>query len=422
MALYNLLIHLLLPLVVTYVIVGRAWGHRGAIEIGRRWRVPEVPSAPPGRKRVVCHAASLGENRAIGVLIRSMRERWPELDIGITVTTSTGLAEAGRQGIADWQVHLPLDFPWMLGPFLDRLKPDLVLVAESEIWPNFLSACHARGIPVIYVNGRLSSRTESVYQAFCKFYSRILRPVRLFLVQGESEVRRLRMMGQTGNRVQVVGDLKADRALLAARGVDAATLRASLGLLEGPVLVAGSTHEGEEAVLIEAVRILQSQNLNVNLVLAPRHLERLGRIISLLQRGDLTWRSRSDGLHEAPVQVLLIDTYGELADLYAVGDFAFVGGSLVDVGGHSLVEPAVFAQPLIVGPFARNFQTEVECLASYGGLEVVDGPDTMASVLGRWMLSPDRRVEAGAGARRAVESMGGALERTVGAIECYMEN
>lgn len=420
---YNALVAVALLPFLALMLVSVARGGRFA----RTWRgqlTLDMPRVPAGARVVWLHAASVGESLAVEALVAEMKRRHPDRLVVLTSTSWAGHELATKRGIGDRRAFLPLDVPGLPGRLLDRIRPELVVIAETEIWPNLIAACDVRGIPVVVVNGRLSPSRERSYRRLAWFYRRVLGPVRGFLMQSPLDAARLVALGVPQERVRVTGDLKVDRTFAAARGIDAAAVARDLALPAGPVLLAGSTHPGEDAAVRDAWARLANEIPDLVLVVAPRHLERVGVVTDGFRGAQLAYRLRSRELAEGRPspsgelpRALLLDTMGELAAAYATATVAFVGGTLVPVGGHSVFEPAAFACPVIVGPHDFNFREEGEALVAAGAAVRVHDGEELYQAARRWLTDRAAGKAAGEAGRRVVAGMAGATQRTMDALE-----
>jgi 3-deoxy-D-manno-octulosonic-acid transferase len=368
------------------------------------------------------HAVSVGEVIAIGWLVKRLDETLPGYQIVVSTTTRTGQALARDRFGAGRVFYCPLDLPWAVGRVLNDLNPKMLILAETEFWPNLLTACKRRGIPVAVVNARISDRSWPRYKALSRLWRRILSGLALVHAQTEMDAGRLIAIGCRSERVQVGGNLKFD--VRTARQSDATRLL-RVGAESKRVIVAGSTLDGEEADLIAAFSALLADRPDLLLVLAPRHPERFNAVAALLARSELNWQRRS---HWQPYQpappeqlgdthILLLDSIGELADVYRLAYLAFVGGSLVPAGGHNPLEPAQFGIPILIGPSFENFRGIVEPMLAAGGIRIVDSQEHLKSSMAELLTYPERAKQMGHQARLVFESQAGATERTVKAIQ-----
>ncbi len=379
--------------------------------------------APP----VWLHAVSVGEVMAAIPLVRELTARRPDLPLLVSTVTDTGRGVAEARLPAKQFVFFPLDLGWAVRTALDRVRPRAVLLTETEIWPNFLRDCSARGIPVVLVNGRISPRSFPRYRRVRRHFGRVLQGIRLFCMQTSEDAERILALGAPAERVRVVGNLKFDLAGFSpvtggteGRAAGAA-VRHMLGLPPSwPILVAGSTHQGEEGPLLEAFKAVRRFVPDLTLFLVPRHPERLGEVEALLEREGLPWIRRSRLPAELPPAVILVDTMGELARLYAAGSVVFVGGSLVPVGGHNILEPAIYARPVLFGPHMGNFAEMGRLfLEQRAGVEVRDARALAEETL-RLLREPRVAEQMGESGRAIVEAHRGAGRRTVDLLEAVL--
>lgn len=406
---YTALLYLLLPAVLLRL----AW-------LGLRnrayWRrLPErfgwSPVAP-GPAGVWIHAVSVGEVQAAVPLVRALRARDPARAILVTTTTPSG-SDAVRARLGESVVHCycPYDYPGALARLLDRVRPALVVLMEVELWPNLVAACRARAIAVALVNARMSERGARRYGRLRRLSGEVLGALDWIAAQGADDAGRLVGLGAPAERVEVTGSLKFDVQLAGGARAAAQALRQRLGAAR-PVWVAASTHEGEEEQVLAAHGRVLAEQPGALLVLAPRHPGRCPRVAELCRRAGMSvvWHSRPEGAPEA-AQVYLVDTLGELASFYGACDVAFVGGSLVSVGGHNVLEPAVLGVPVLTGPHVVHFALIVERLREAGGLRQVPDEGELARAVCGFIADPALRESEGARARRFVESNRGAAER-----------
>jgi len=366
---------------------------------------------------------SVGEVMAATPLARELAARRPDLPLLVSTVTDTGRGVAEGRLPARQFVFFPLDFGWAVRPALDRLRPRAVLLTETEIWPNFLRACSTRGIPVVLVNGRISQRSFPRYRRVRRFFGRVLQGIRLFCMQTPEDARRILDLGAPPERVHVVGNLKFDLAGVgpATGGTDGPAVRQMLGLPPSrPVLVAGSTHRGEEGPVLEAFKAVRRSVPDLTLLLAPRHPERLGEVEALLERERLPWVYRSRLPADVLPAVILVDTMGELARLYAAGTVVFVGGSLVPIGGHNILEPASHARPVLFGPHMGNFADMARLFLEHQAGVQVREAGMLAEEILRLLREPNLAGRMGESGRAIVGTHRGAGRRTVDLLEALL--
>jgi 3-deoxy-D-manno-octulosonic-acid transferase len=379
----------------------------------RLGRVPERVARPAASARTVwLHAVSVGEVLAVSRLVEDLRRDFDAVYISTTTLTGQKLA---RERFGEKHVfYFPLDFAFAVRAYLRALRPQLVVLAETEFWPNFLRLAHASGAKVAVVNARISDRSLAGYQRWGGMVRPALANVDLFMAQTEPDAERLKQVGAAAERVEVGGNLKYD--IRAAEAPSAEALRKAL--VEVPreqVLVAGSTVEGEEELVLEAFRAVRAQYPRAVLVLAPRHPERFTAVTKILESAGVPWVRRSDRPARLGGGVLLLDSIGELAAVYGLGAIAFVGGSLVPRGGHNILEPAQHGVAILTGPHTENFRELVADFREAGGVCVVEATQLAPTLLGL-MTDRPRRDTLGARAKELFEARAGATQRTLWAL------
>ncbi len=362
------------------------------------------------------HAVSVGEVLAVSRLIKELDAALPDYFLAVSTTTRTGQALARERFGADRVFYCPLDLPWAVGAYLNALQPRMLVLAETEFWPNLLSQCYRRGIPVAVVNGRISDRSWPRYRSLRWLWRPFLAPLGCVLAQSQIDADRLVALGCAPERVSVAGNLKFD--------VRAAVETAAVRLLKllNPglrLVVAGSTLDGEETALLQAWPRLLADDRQLAMVLAPRHPERFEAVALLLDRSGVPSVRRSQmGPASQPLvsgQIVLLDSIGELASVYSLASVAFVGGSLTHPGGHNPLEPAQFGVPIVTGPGYANFRSIAEDLLAHGALRIADDEE-LATVLIGLLESPAEAIAMGQRARQVFEQQAGATARCVDAL------
>lgn len=368
------------------------------------------------------HAVSVGEVLAVSELVRELRRRFPKDRVVVSTTTATGQELARKQFGEESVFYFPLDFAFAIRPYLSLLRPRLIVLAETEFWPNFLRLAHASGARVAVVNARISDRSWPGYRRFRWIWRRVLRNVDLFLAQTSEDASRLRDIGAPDDRVQVSGNLKFDVPAPDPLPI-VASLRSNFQQAgAGPVMVCGSTVEGEETLVLRAFGNVLATYPQAVMVLAPRRPERFGEVAQLLEHMGIRFWRRSSWRGEAIASgVLLIDNIGELASLYGLADVAFVGGSLVPRGGHNIIEPARHGVAIVVGKHTENFRDIVSLFESNDGVRVV-GAEEFTSVLMNLLSDDAVRTALGRRGAQTLQSQMGATGRTLAGLEKLLES
>jgi 3-deoxy-D-manno-octulosonic-acid transferase len=380
----------------------------------RLGRVPPRLRLPREEERVIwVHAVSVGEVLAVGGLVEELRRNSPQHRIFVSTTTDTGQALA-RKKFGDENVfYFPLDFTFAIRPYLKALRPQLVVLAETEFWPNFMQLARASGARLAVVNARISDRSWPSYRRFRGLLRRLLVNVDSFLAQTSEDAKRLLDIGAEPERVHVSGNLKFEIPIPEAPAIVEKVRKAITKAGSGPVLVCGSTVDGEEPLLLKAFESLLVQHPRAVMILAPRHPERFSAVTTLLQQMSVRfWRRAQWNGEPLTGSVLLLDTIGELAALYALADVAFVGGSLVPRGGHNIIEPAQYGVAIVVGNHTENFRDIVNLFRSRDAVRIV-GPAELPLVLMELLADDEERRALGSRAAGTMRSQIGSTERTV---------
>ncbi len=391
---------------------------RGKYRAGLSERLGRVPSRllAPGARTIWVHAVSVGELLAVTGVIQELRRRFASHRVVVSTTTATG-QKLARERFGEANVFFfPLDFTFAVRPYFDALRPELIVVAETELWPNFFRVAHARSVKLVLINARVSDRSFPRYRMVCRWLAPVLDSVDLFLAQSRDDAGRLVAIGAAPERVEAVGNLKFDIPA----GVSSALVQQLRGATTTPVIVCGSTVEGEEPMVLDAFRVVQRRFPDALLILAPRHPERFDAVAALLSSSGLrVWRRsqwNGERLHHGGI--FLLDTIGELAAVYQLADVAFVGGSLVPRGGHNILEAARFGVPIIVGPYMDNFR---EMFGTFypDGLRMTDAAH-LGETMDRLLADPAFARSLGARAQETWRANAGATQRTLERIESLL--
>jgi 3-deoxy-D-manno-octulosonic-acid transferase len=400
----------------------QAWRHGKYTDaIGERFgRLPAALGAD-GRPSVWVHAVSVGEVLAARALLPALRERFPGHAIVVSTTTRTGRQIAARQlPDLDGLFYLPLDFAFSVRRVLRRLRPALLVIVETEIWPRLIRESRRQGVPVVLVNARVSDRSFPRYRAARALLRPVLDQVALLCAQSDLYAERLRQMGAPADRVVVTGSLKYDALdwSLLERSATHPVLASFSGVGTRPVLLAASTLRGEDALVLDAFEALREREPSALLLLVPRHPERFDEVTALASGRGLRVVRRTSLAPGAPLtaDVVIVDTVGELAALFGLATVVFVGGSLVDAGGHNVLEPALFGRAIVVGPSMHNFPDIAQTFLDEGALVQVSDARAFTQAVLELFASPACREALGANARVLVQRHRGAALRTLEAI------
>lgn len=412
--LYRLITRLLVPLALARIL----WRSRRNPAYRERWRerLGFAPlDLPPGGLWI--HAVSVGEVVAVAPLAERWLERHPTQPLLITTTTPTGAARVGALfGDRARHVYLPFDAPGCIRRFLDRVQPRLLALVETEIWPELLRQCEHRHIPALLLNARLSARSARNYAKWGTFPARVMNRLSTVAAQTAADRQRFEALGVQPGKLMVTGSVKFDLHLGDDVLAQAQTWRARWP--GRPAWIAASTHEGEELQVLEAHRLLGAHLEHALLILAPRHPERGERIVTLIKRLGFSVHQRST-LPPGPVnaEVLLVDSIGELLPLFGASDAAFVGGSLVSVGGHNVLEPAALGLPVCFGPHMFNFEAIARQLRESGGGQTIQDAASLAGLIRNWLTHAALRQTCGMCGQQLVADNRGALDRQWALLE-----
>ncbi len=414
LSLYSTLFYLFTPVLLLRL----WWRGRKAPGYRRNWTQRLGLGAAIRQPVIWVHAVSVGETVAIAPLVRGLLARYPGHRVLITNMTPTG-AEQVRTLFGDRveQRFCPWDLPLALKAFLRRTQPELCIIVETELWPNMVAQCAHAGVPVLLANARLSERSARGYRKFSALARPMLQRLSLIAAQNPADAERFVALGMPAERVEVTGSIKFDLQPDADKVQAGRALRQQLGA-DRPVLIAASTHQGEDEILLEAWRQLKATHPELVLILVPRHPERFADVARLCRRYSEQLVCRSSGKQpNAQTELLLGDTMGELMLFYAAADIAFVGGSFSGTGGHNPLEPAALGLPVVMGPDCFNFQTITDALDEAGGLVRVEESAALQAQLSAWLGDAVQRRTAGEQGAGFVAANRGALARLQQAVE-----
>ncbi|HAY95091.1 lipid IV(A) 3-deoxy-D-manno-octulosonic acid transferase [Shewanella sp.] len=406
--LYSTILYLLSPLLIVYLAFRaiKSPDYRG--RWGERFGLTRLKSTD-----VLVHSVSMGETLAAIPLIRLIMQSHPELSITVTTTSPTGSAEV-RKAFGDSVQHcyLPFDLPWCVRRFLCQVSPKWCVIMETELWPNLVAVAAKRGVRLMLANARLSAKSTAQYAKRPKLSRPMLQRLDVIAVQTQVEAQRFIELGVSPDRVTVCGSLKFDLSITPERLANAKLLRQTWGRKTSPIWVAGSVHPGEFDAMLIAHRQLLAQWPDALLIIAPRHPEQFSAVAEVVASQGFELIRRSGNFPvTATTQVLVGDTMGELLTFYGAADQAFVGGTLINNGGHNPLEPVAMGVPVMVGPNHWDFAQITQMLADAGGLRVVASADELAANLIEYFAKPELRQQAVNAGLAVVEANRGALQQ-----------
>ncbi len=376
------------------------------------------------------HAASVGEVLCSVPILNRVKKEFPQIKFAITTMTSTGNKTAkSHLSEADQILFVPIDHPLIVRRAIQKIQPGILLIAETELWPNLLRLCGKKGIPIVLFNGRISRKSFKRYLLFKFFFKECLKYISLFLMQTEEDRMRIIEIGGNPQETRLVGNLKFDQTFpdLSRESIEKLGKALGFGGKE-KILIAGSTHSGEDEILVSLYKELKKMEPQLVLILAPRHLERLEEVEKILGKESVSWVRKSslakgtDLVNQGSHDVILLDTMGELMPLYSLGTLVFVGGSLVPVGGHNPLEPLFFKKCTFFGPHMFNFAEISRSLIEVGGAIQVSGKEDLSSQLRRFLQDELGREQAGEKGYQFLRKHQGATERMFEEIRPLLSN
>jgi 3-deoxy-D-manno-octulosonic-acid transferase len=425
--LYDIVLALAAPLLLPYYmfrLIRRGKFRRGIGE--RLGRVSGDVSQFSAGGAIWVHAVSVGETVAVKPLLAALKSRYPARKIVLTSVTETGRRVGEALKGVDRCIYFPFDFSFAVRRVLRTIRPSLIIVVETEIWPNFLRYANKEGIPVVLANGRISDKSLGGYRRFSWFFRVVLDNVAALCMQTEEDAHRIIAIGAPPSRVHVACNLKYDIPVNPASDERKNALREVYRVPHGvEILTAGSTHQGEEEMVLSVYKLLIAEGRELFLVLAPRHPERAAEVSDLMERLGIPYARRSS-LSENSVpfragDVLLVDTVGELMGLYSISDLVFVGGSLVPVGGHNILEPASLGVTVLFGPHMKNFREIASRVLLCGGGVQVDDVSMLGDVLRELLDSPSKRASLGNNGMQLLKENRGSTERHMEVISALLD-
>jgi 3-deoxy-D-manno-octulosonic-acid transferase len=375
------------------------------------------------------HAASVGEVKALSTIIPQLKKGNPEISLIVSVVTKSGKKEAERILSVGKEVEFVFYAPIDLKRFVKRaqasLNPRALILVETELWPNLIKEAKQRGCWVALINGRISGKSLSKYLLLRSLFAETLSHVDLFCMQSEEDAERIKKLGADKDKIKVLGNLKFDRMITQISEVDKTVLKKRLSIPPDlKVMVGGSVRNGEEEILARVFKRLKKDGDDLLLILAPRHLDRVKKIEKMLFHQELNFIRKSELNGKTLLKnqrIILLDTMGELARIYAIADVAFVGGSLVPIGGHNLLEPAVYGVPVVFGPHVDHFKTAADLLIQCGGGIKIKNEEELYAKTSDLLKDEDKRKRMGMVAQEAIKRQSGASQRTAQLILTQLE-
>jgi 3-deoxy-D-manno-octulosonic-acid transferase len=405
----------------------------GKYVIGFRERWGSLAPLPQdGRMVIWIHCVSVGETQAARPLVDGIQARFPQARIAISTITLTGqnLAREIFAQDAAKVFYFPFDWRWVVRRTLNAIRPDAVLVMETELWPGFLRECQQQHIPVALVNGRLSEQSFRRYRLIKGFIGRVLSALDLAIMQTEADADRLRALGMNAGKTLISGSMKFDSGTVPATDLSTTEFRTRFGLTaDSQLILAASTHAPEEQVLLEAFKHVTSTSTSKpRLLIAPRHPERFAEVAAIIEASGYSWTRRTNTpvAADEQVEVILLDSIGELRSLYSLAAIVFVGGSIARTGGHNVLEPAASGVCVITGAHTYNFHAIVESFVEAGAiiqlppLPASEASAQLANTISELLANPTKRLELGTRAQQLVNANRGATERTLRSLDAML--
>ena len=414
---YSVSIYLLSP----FILLRLLYRALRAPAYARRWRERfGFVAQTNGGKTIWLHSVSVGETLAAVPLVKALQQRYPDYRLTVTCMTPTG-SERIQAAFGDSVDHYyaPYDMPDSVARFLNRIRPELLLIMETELWPNTIAACSSRSIPVILANGRLSAKSAAAYGKIPRLVGSMLRSISAVVAQHDDDGNRFARLGLPPEALTISGNIKFDLHLDSEVRAKAQSLTTEWqGENQRPVLLAASTHAGEDELILQAYgQIKAALSVAPLLVLVPRHPERFNQVAQLCEQAGFLVARRSTGEPTAPADILLGDTMGELMSFYGACDLAFVGGSLVPTGGHNMIEAAAWGVPVVTGPHLFNFAEASRLLIEGDAMIVCEDADSLAEQCIGLFANRQRCTQMGDAAHRIAEANRGALDRLLAVID-----
>jgi 3-deoxy-D-manno-octulosonic-acid transferase len=427
---YSLLLTLGLLVLIPYFLF-KALVHGKYVE-GLRQRLGSLPLKPSAKKIIWLHCVSVGETQAARPLVERLRTEFPEYSLVISTITDTGqnLARKVFENIADDVIYFPFDWRWSVRRSIKKVNPDIVLIMETELWPNFLRECRSQNIPVALVNGRISQQSFRRYRLVRFLLRSVLENLNLAIMQSEADAERIAELGLSEQKILTSGNLKFDANSVAPTEHTTELIKQRFALDQSkPLVLAASTHSPEEKILVETFLTLRDKN-SLRLMIAPRKPERFHEVAQLLSASGVNWVKKTDHAQavDQTAEVILLDTIGELPAVYSLASVVFVGGSIVDNGGHNVLEPAAAGTCVVTGHHTHNFQAiihllnEADAIVQLPPLDPRNAADCLTHELAELLNDDQRRTELANRAKEIVINNQGATDRTIAMLSPLIAN
>ena len=367
----------------------------------------------PDEGTIWVHGASLGEVITLRPFLKELADIYGRQRLVCTATTMDGLRQLQKDEICGFATLLPIELPAFTIPFIERVRPTVMLISETEIWPLLLDTLARKGVPYGIINGRINEKSVRMMRLAWPIFESAVSGIAFAFPQEKQYQRRFKILGIKEERQRQLGCFKYD---IAESLPDTTALRRQYGIIDGRQLICfGSTHPGEEALILDALDPLW-EKMDATVIIAPRHVKRVHEVEELLRERKIEFIKVSEGASSS-ARVILVDTMGELRNFYAISSLVFVGGSLIKRGGHNLMEPAAYARPTLTGPHTFNFRYEMMALNRARAIKTVKDSEELRQAITLWLQQPDSYSEMGARARQVLESMAGACHRTVSSLQ-----
>ncbi len=387
-----------------YAVIRACKGKALPMEKFGKFKAPDLNG-----KVIMYHGVSVGEVIALENLIKKTKETFPDCKLVVTTGTKTGqeIAKKKFENIADFITYFPLDITFCVKTFLNKIKPDAVFIAETELWPTFALYCKKQNVPLFVINGRISDSTFRSYKLLKPFFKELFKNYTGIFTQSEQDMEKFIQIGAPENKTEVMRNLK----------FDVKKVEADFDLGEGRIIIAGSTHKGEDEIILEAFSKLKKEFSDIKLILAPRHLTRENEVKSLVEKTGLEYGLRSNNDRFDKNEIIILNTLGELSKIYQVCDFAFIGGSFNKTGGHNPLEAVVYNKPAISGPSIHNFKDIYWILTQSKAGKIVKNQDELTDYMRKLLSDKDFYKQACDDCKNIFEEQQGALQFVINKVQ-----